>query len=73
MYKLRDIVNQIHSRRIKAELFPFKPNDGGPFVSRYQAALSKIIRELTEDELKEAEDLVETWNKQGPPPDFQLK
>jgi hypothetical protein len=28
---------------------------------------------LNDDELKEAEELTDLWNEQGPPADFQLK
>lgn len=31
------------------------------------------MKDLDDEEKKVVEGLVETWNKQGPPPEFQLK
>jgi hypothetical protein len=71
IYNLRDVIKQIYSNRVQNEN-PYKPNDKA-FVGNYQKAVTTVIEKLTEEELQEAEELVETWNEQGPPAEFQLK
>jgi ribosomal protein L22 len=72
VYNARDVVMQKYSSRVNKEI-PFKPSDRGAYVSRFKNAVTTVLNGLNEKERKEVDKLVETWNKQGPPPDFQLK
>jgi hypothetical protein len=35
--------------------------------------VTNVLENLTEEQLKEAENLVDLWNSQGAPFDYQLK
>jgi hypothetical protein len=72
VYNARDVVMQKYSGRVNNEI-PFKPSDKGLYVSRYKNAVTTVLKGLDDEERNEVDKLVETWNKQGPPPDFQLK
>ena len=72
VYNAWDVVMQKYSSRVNKEI-PFKPSDKGAYVSRFKNAVTTVLNGLNEKERKEVDKLVETWNKQGPPPDFQIK
>ena len=67
------MVGQKYIDRVNNEILPFRPNDQGEYVSRFKNAVTKVMKDLDNEEKKVVEGLVETWNKQGPPPEFQLK
>ena len=70
-YNIRDVIKQKYSNCVQDEN-PYKPSDKS-FVGNYQKAVSTVIEKLTEEERQEAEELLELWNEQGPPAEFQLK
>jgi len=69
--KIREVIQHIHKERIEQEI-PVKPNDR-EFIGHYQRAVTTIHENLTGDQLKEAEDKLELWNKEGLPEDVRLK
>jgi hypothetical protein len=70
-YKLRDVVKEIHRQRIEDEI-PYESTDP-KYLGCYQRALTKILEQLSEDELEEAERTLISWNKEGVPASMQLK
>ena len=43
------------------------------YLSHYQAACTSVIKELSEERLKEIEDLAEEWNKGSVPEDVMRR
>lgn len=70
-YNIRDVIREKYSDEIKAAN-PYTPGDK-EFVGNFGKALNSVMGNLNDDELKEAEELTDLWNEQGPPADFQLK
>ncbi len=70
-YKIRDVIKQIHQERIEQEI-PHSSNDK-QYLSCYQRAVTTVYQNLSNDELKEAEGILDSWNKQGAPFEKQLK
>lgn len=70
-YTLRDVIKQNKRALIEAQI-PCNPTDK-EYIGHYQRAVTTVIRNMTNSELEKAEDIVGMWNKQGAPPDVQLK
>jgi len=70
-YTLRDVVKQVHHKQIE-EAIPHKSTEKG-YLGCYQRTLSTILNSLSNVELKEAENILDAWNKRGAPADVQLK
>ena len=70
-YNLRDVVKQHYRDRVQAEI-PFEPNHPD-FISKYQRAVTTVLNNMTEEDLEEANDVLDTWNKLGAPAAVQLK
>lgn len=70
-YKIRDVIKHIHQQRIEQEI-PHSSNDKR-YLSCYQCAVTAVYQNLTNDELKEAEGILDSWNKQGAPFEKKLK
>jgi hypothetical protein len=43
------------------------------YIAAYQGAVTKVIKNLDDDLQETVENLVEEWNKEGAPPELQLK
>ena len=71
IYKLRDVVKKLYRWRIEDKI-PYKSTEP-EYLGRYQKAVSDVLDDMTEEELEEAETLLEQWNKEGGPSDLQLK
>jgi hypothetical protein len=70
-YKIRDVVKQLFRDEIDSEI-PYEPKDKA-YISCYQKAVTKVLDNLTEEQLEEAEELLETWNKEGASKEVKLK
>jgi hypothetical protein len=70
-YTIRDVINQKYRYLVEAEI-PGQPSDKG-YIGCYQRALTTVYRNMSEDNLKEAEEILESWNNHGPPTEVQLK
>lgn len=51
---------------------PYKASDK-EYLGSYQRAVTTVLKNLSEEDLEEAQELVDEWNKEGAPADFQLR
>ena len=70
-FKMREVVQQLYRERIE-ENIPFSPKDKG-YIGCYQHAVMNFVNNMSEEERKEVESTLESWNKQGLPQAVQLK
>ena len=70
-YTVRDVIKQNYKARIQAEI-SVEPTDK-KYIGQYQLAVSTVLGKMTKKDHKEAEEIADLWNKQGAPPDLQLK
>ena len=71
VYTIRDVIKQNHRSLVEAEI-PHKSTDKD-YIGSYQRAVTAVLKNMAEEDLEEAEEIVELWNKQGAPPEVQLK
>jgi len=71
IYGLRDVVKDRYLHLVNAEI----PHEAGgaDYIANYQRAVTTVVENMEGDDLKEAEVMVEEWNKGGAPSDVQLK
>ena len=74
-YKARDAVMVLYQAKIKAILDVRNAGHSGSkqYMGMYPAALSEVMKSLTDEELKAAEDTASRWNKDGTPAELQQK
>jgi hypothetical protein len=65
------VIKQHHRELVEAEI-PYKPTDK-EYIGSYQRAVTTVLNNMSEKELEEAEEIVDSWNKQGAPAEAQLK
>ena len=70
-YTIRDVIKQNYQSLIKDKI-PFNPKEK-EYIGSYQRAVMDVINEMDEDEQKEAERILEEWNKTRGPSGVQLK
>jgi transcriptional regulator of acetoin/glycerol metabolism len=70
-YTIRDVVKQ-HYRALLEEEIPHKSSEK-EYIGKYQGAVTAVIKKMSEEDLEEAERIVDLWNEQGAPPEVQLK
>ena len=71
VYTIRDVIKQSYRALIEDEI-PFKPTDKD-YISSYQRAVTTVLNNMSTTELEKVEETAEIWNKQGAPPQVQLK
>lgn len=71
LYNMRDVIKQ-HYRDLVDEENPHDPHDK-EYLGSYQKAVSKVLKKMTEEDLQEAQKIVDQWNEDGGPSDVQLK
>jgi hypothetical protein len=71
VYTIRDVIKQHYRDLVEAQI-SFKPTDK-EYIGSYQRAVTTVLKNMTEEEVEEAEEILESWNKQGAPPEIQLK
>lgn len=71
IYTIRDVIKQNYRDLVEAEI-PYDPTDK-EYIGSYQRAVSKVIESMGDEDLEEAEKIVNLWNQQGAPSDLQLK
>lgn len=71
IYTIRDVIKQNHRALVEAEIL-YKSTDKD-YIGSYQRAVTTVHRNMSNIELEEAENVVDLWNKQGAPPEVQLK
>jgi hypothetical protein len=70
-YTVRDVVKQHYRSRVEREI-PFKSTDK-EYLGSYQRAVTAVLNKMTDEDLEEAEKVLDLWNKQGGPSELQLK
>lgn len=68
---IRDVIKNLYREEIDAQI-PYKPTEK-LYISFYQAAVTTIHNNMSNEELEEAESILESWNEEGVPQDIQLK
>ena len=74
-YTIRDVAKQMWSDKIKKFIldeYGVSPTDPG-FIGSYSGAVSKVIEQASQEEIKELENLVNEWNAQAVAEDIQQK
>jgi len=71
VYSIRDVIKQHYRELVEAEI-PYKPTDK-EYIGSYQRAVTTVLKNMSEQDVEEAEEIVESWNKQGAPAEVQLK
>jgi hypothetical protein len=71
VYTIRDVIKENYRSQIDDQI-PYK--SGEPeYLGRFQAAVTAVLQNMSEEDLEEAENLVEQWNREGAPSELQLK
>ena len=70
-YSIRDVIKQ-HYRTLVEKEIPYKSTDK-EYLGSYQRAVTTVLRNMTEEDLEEAQSIMERWNKDGAPSHVQLK
>lgn len=70
-YAIRDVVKENYRSLIDSEI-PYPPGEP-EYICRFQAAVTKVLNNMSEEDLEEAEKVVEQWNKEGAPSEVQLR
>jgi hypothetical protein len=70
-YTIRDVIKHQYKSLVDKEI-PFKSTDK-EYLGSYQKAVTSVLNKMSEEDLEEAENLVESWNQEGGPSDLQLK
>ena len=68
---MRDVIKNHYKSLVEDEI-PFKSTDKG-YLGSYQRAVTSVLDKMSEEDREEAENLLETWNKEGGPSNLQLK
>lgn len=71
VYAIRDVIKQKYRELIEDKI-PFKPTDKN-YLSCYQAALTQVQNEMSDEDLGALQKIVDSWNEQGAPSEVKLK
>jgi hypothetical protein len=73
VYSVRDAVRQLYNSRIKTvvEDQAKEDDESGDKLKYYPAALTTVMKSLTEEQLKSTEDMAKEWNKKRPSVEVQ--
>ena len=71
VYTIRDVIKRRHRALVKVKI-PYKPTDK-EYIGSYQQAVTTVLENMSKKEVREAEKLVDLWNKEGALADVQLK
>lgn len=71
LYTIRDVIKENYRYLVDEEI-PYK--SGEPeYLARFQAAVTTVLNNMSEEDLEQVEDIVEQWNREGAPSELQLK
>jgi len=70
-YTVRDVIKKNYRDRIEAEI-PHEPSSK-EYLRLYQNAVTKVWEKMDDEDLEEAETVLELWNKEGVPPKIQQR
>lgn len=71
IYTIRDVIKQQYRHLIENEI-PYQPGDT-EYLGSYQKAVTEVLKNMSDEDLQDAENMLEEWNKGGGPSDVQLK
>lgn len=71
IYTIRDVIKQQYRDLVEKEI-PHKSTDK-EYLGQYQKAVSKVLNNMSDDQKEEAENLLNSWNKDGAPREVQIK
>ena len=71
IYNIRDVIKQ-HYRNLVEEEIPYESKDP-LYLGSYQKAVTTVLKNMSDEDLEEAQNILERWNKEGGPSDLQLK
>ena len=71
VYSIRDIIKQNYQDLVQDEI-PYISSDKC-YLGSYQRVVTTVHKNMTENDLEEAQKIVNLWNVQGAPSDVQLK
>jgi hypothetical protein len=71
IYTLRDVIKEHYRNLVEAEI-PYKSSDK-QYIASYQRAVTTVHEKMTDEDLQEANSILDEWNKDGGPTDVQLK
>ena len=60
-------------REYLSETYGIEGSSDSRYISHYNKALTACWNELSEEEQEEWEETAETYNREGPPPEQQIK
>ena len=70
-YTLRDVIKENHRSLIDSQI-PYPPGEP-EYIARFQAAVTTVLNNMTEEDLEDVQNTVEQWNQEGAPSQVQLK
>jgi hypothetical protein len=65
------VIKQKYKTLVEDEI-PYKTTDK-EYLGSYQRAVTSVLNNLDEEDMEEAEETLELWNREGGPSDLQLK
>jgi hypothetical protein len=71
VHTIRDVIKHSYKSLVDEEI-PFKSTDK-EYLGSYQRAVTSVLKNMSEEDLEEAQNILEIWNKEGGPSDLQLK
>lgn len=71
LYTIRDVVKENYRSLVDKEI-PYKSGKVD-YLARFQAAVTTVLKNMSEKDLEEVEDMAEQWNREGAPSELQLK
>jgi hypothetical protein len=70
-YTIRDVIKQKH-RKLVEEQIPYESTDKR-YIGSYQRAVTAVLQDMSKEDLEDAENIIDKWNKDGAPQAVQLK
>jgi hypothetical protein len=71
IYTIRDVI-KYHYRDLIDGKIPYQPGEP-EYLAKFQATATSVLKNLNEEDLEEAENILDKWNKDGAPSEIQLK
>ena len=63
VYSIWDVIKQHYQELVEAEI-PYKLTNK-EYIGSYQCAVTTVLKNMSEKDIEEVEEIVDSWNKQG--------
>lgn len=76
VWNKRLVAAELHKKRLATiyqNVMQEYTGNGIASLRTYATAVTKLMEELSDEELEECQEIAETWNKESPPKDIQQK